>query len=80
MLAGCFAFENLQLNLYVSHKNVPGFRTYFGVNLFDNRGLKKNVDFWLSGLNVGFEVCGNYRAEVEAKNINVVCYDKKILS
>ena len=134
--------------LYVSIKDIPGYRTYFGVNPFDNRGLKKTInfwkdgfssymiytiptadifggaenafnnedgtvdigewknikfditpyledlaakltkentlgrsisrdEFWLSGLNVGFEVWGNYQIEVEAKNINVVCYDKK---
>ena len=145
---GCRSVVQYNVYLYVSHKNVPGFRTYFGVNPFDSRGLKKNIDFWqdgysvfmiytvptaaifggaentflnddgtfdigewknvrfditpyledlaakltkqntlgfgvsrddfwLSGLNVGFEIQGNYRCEVEAKNVNVVCYDKK---
>ena len=134
--------------LYVAHKDVPGFRTYFGMNLIDNRGHKKNIDFWkdgysvymiytlptadifggadktfynedgtldvdewkhiklditpyledlaakltkedtlgrsvsredfwFSGLNIGYEVWGNYQVEVEAKNFNVTCYDKK---
>ena len=133
--------------LYVGIKGVDDYRTYFGVNPIDNRGNKKNTDFWkdgysvymiytvptaeifggadtfynedgsldvgewkkiryditphledlakkltdagtvnravsredfwLSGLNIGYEIWGNYQVEVEAKNIDVVCYDKK---
>ena len=134
--------------LYVCVKDFDDYRTYFGVNPFDNRGLKKNTDFWkdgysvymiytvptaeifggaentflnddgsfdigewkniryditphledlakkltdantlgravtrddfwLSGLNVGFEIWGNYQCEVEIKNLDVICYDKK---
>jgi hypothetical protein len=38
--------------LYVGVKDVDGYRTYFGVNPFDNRGLKKNTDFWKDGYSV----------------------------
>ena len=33
-------------------------------------------DLWMSGVNVGFEIWGNYQCEVEIKNFNVICYDK----
>ena len=33
-------------------------------------------DFWISGVNAGFEIRGNYRLEFEVKNLNLVCYDK----
>ena len=146
--AGTKQIVQYNVYLYVCVKDFDDFRTYFGVNPFDNRGLKKNTDFWkdgysvymiytiptaeifggaentflnddgsfdvgqwknirfdmtphledlakkltdantlnrvvtredfwLSGLNIGFEVWGNYQCEVEAKNVNVVCYDKK---
>lgn len=34
-------------------------------------------DFWISGVNAGYEIRGNFRMEVEMKNLNLVCYDKK---
>ncbi len=37
----------------------------------------KREDLWLSGANIGFEIWGNYQAEMEIKNFNVICYDKK---
>jgi hypothetical protein len=33
-------------------------------------------DFWISGVNAGYEIRGNFRMEVEMKNLNLVCYDK----
>ena len=34
-------------------------------------------DFWISGMNIGFEIWDNYKAEIEFKNFNLICYDKK---
>ena len=34
-------------------------------------------DFWISGVNAGYEIRGNFSMEVEMKNFNLVCYDKK---
>ena len=34
-------------------------------------------DFWISGVNIGFEIWDNYKAEIEFKNFNLICYDKK---
>lgn len=36
----------------------------------------KREDLWMSGVNIGFEIWGNYRCEVEIKNFNVIGYDK----
>ena len=42
--------------------------------------LKRSVtrdDLWMSGVNAGFEIWGNWQCEVEMRNLNVICYDKK---
>ena len=41
-----------------------------------NRAVSRE-DFWLSGLNIGYEIWGNYQCEVEIKDFDVICYDKK---
>lgn len=41
--------------------------------------LKRPVsreDLWMSGVNAGFEIWGNWQCEVEMRNLNVICYDK----
>ena len=36
----------------------------------------KREDLWMSGVNIGFEIWGNYQCEVEIKNFNIIGYDK----
>ena len=51
------------------------------VNLLNkDNTLKRTVkreDLWISGMNIGFEIWGNYKSSFEFKNVNIVCYDKK---
>ena len=51
------------------------------VNLLNkDNTLKRTVtrdDLWISGMNCGFEIWGNYKSSFEVKNIQIVCYDKK---
>ena len=41
-----------------------------------NRTVTRD-DLWISGMNVGFEIWGNYKSTFEFKNLNIICYDKK---
>lgn len=51
------------------------------VNLLNKEDtLKRTVtrdDLWISGMNIGFEIWGNYKSTFEYKNVQIICYDKK---
>ena len=34
-------------------------------------------DFWISGMNIGYEIRGNEMLDMEFKNVRLICYDKK---
>ena len=34
-------------------------------------------DFWISGMNIGYEIRGNEMLDMEFKNLRLICYDKK---
>ena len=34
-------------------------------------------DFWISGFNFGYEIRGNNMLDMEFKNLQIICYDKK---
>ena len=33
-------------------------------------------DLYFSGVNIGFEISGNYNCTIEFKNFNIISYDK----